>query len=96
MTESIPAPGPAARTQRTAGQVGSVYLLLEFVVAFGWFGSGSWTERQYGATLALLAVVASGVQNLVGHFRQNAANQQEVAPIEAAPPSGAAPRKATK
>lgn len=93
MTEAIPAPGAAQRVQRTAGQIGAVTVVLDLVVAFGWVGADGWDPAQTTAVFAVAAVAASAAQNVIGHYRQNAANQQEVAPIQPAPPSGAA-RKA--
>lgn len=66
-------PGPGQRIQRTAGQVGSVVILLTFVEAFDWFGSGSWTAEQSAAVLAVATLAASTVQNLVGHWRSKGA-----------------------
>lgn len=63
------APGPGARIQRTAGQVGAVSILIQFIIAFDWFEAGSWTVEQSAAVMALAAVVASALQNVLGHFR---------------------------
>lgn len=79
--EFTPAPGPAARVQRTAGQVGGVVVLLELWFAFGWFGSEEWTERQVLAVTAVAYVAASAAQNVAGWLR---ARGPEVAPVEPA------------
>lgn len=63
-----PAPGPALRVQRTAGQVGGVLIILELWLAFGWFGADDWTERQVLAVTAAAIFLASAVQNVVGHL----------------------------
>lgn len=78
MNDPVPAPGPSARIQRTAGQVGSVLVLLELWLAFGWFGSGGWTERQVLAVTAFAVVAASAAQNAIGHLR----GRTEIAPVE--------------
>lgn len=90
MPEVVPAPGPAARIQRTAGQVGAVAVLLQLWFAFGWFGAGHWTAEQSSAVTAAAALGASAVQNLIGHVRQRATGTIEAAPVEPAPPSAAA------
>lgn len=68
-TSPAPAPGPAGRVVRTAGQVGGVVVLVDLAQAFDWFGAASWTSDQQGAVTAALAIAASAVQNLVGHWR---------------------------
>lgn len=70
MTEATPAPGPAQRVQRTAGQLGGVSVLLTLAIEFDWFGAGQWTPGQSAAVFAAIGVLASAVQNLVGHLRK--------------------------
>lgn len=65
-----PAPGPGARIQRTAGQAGTVLVLLELVLAFHWLGSEHWTERQVLAVTAVAFVVAAAAQNLFNWWKQ--------------------------
>lgn len=86
----IPAPGPAARVQRTAGQLGAVSVLLQLWFAFGWFGADTWSPEQAAAVTAVAGLLAALVQNVAGHLKAKQQRQQEVAPIEAAPPSAAA------
>lgn len=68
-----PAPGPAARFGRTAGQGGGVVIFLNLWQAFGWLGADTWTAEQAAArwpaiTAAGIAVV-SGAQNLWNWWR---------------------------
>lgn len=49
---------------RTLGQLGAAAVIIEFVAAF--FAT-DWTQRQYGAALAVATLVVTGVQ----HFIEN-------------------------
>lgn len=81
-----PAPGPAGRIQRTAGQVGAVTIVLDLWLAFGWFDADGWSEQQVLAVSAVGYLLVSVLHNVAGHLR----SQTEVAPIEPAEPSDAA------
>lgn len=79
--EPIPAPGPSARIQRTAGQVGAVTIVMDLWLSFGWFGADTWTEQQVLAVSAVGYLLASVLHNVAGHLHGGT----EVAPIEQAP-----------
>lgn len=84
--EFTPAPGPAGRIQRTAGQVGAVTIVLDLWLAFGWFNADAWSEQQVLAVSAVGYLLVSVVHNVAGHLR----SRVEVAPVEPAEPSDAA------
>lgn len=63
-----PPPGPGGRVQRTAGQVGSAVVLLDLLLAFGWFGSDEWSGEQVSAVTAAVVFVIAGLHNLYEHF----------------------------
>lgn len=69
------APGPTTRIQRTAGQVGSVVVLLDLVLAFEWLGSKTWTPAQVVAVTGVLLFLASVAQNLWNLWRPKERNQ---------------------
>lgn len=68
-----PAPGPAARVGRTAGQGGGVVILINLWTAFGWLGSDTWTADQaaqrWPAITAALVFAVAGLQNLWNWWR---------------------------
>jgi hypothetical protein len=82
MPDAVTNPGPAARIQRTAGQVGAITVLFQLWFAFGWFGADHWDAQKSSAATATAAVVASAIQNIIGHIRQSRAGQTEAAPVE--------------
>lgn len=66
---SGPTPGPASRTQRTAGQLGSVVVLLSLAQAFDWLGSAGWSPEQATAVTAAGGLIVSAAQNTLNWWR---------------------------
>lgn len=80
--EANPAPGPGSRTSRTAGQVGGALVLLDLVVAFGWFGADTWTERQAMTATAAAVFLLAALQNGFNWWR-NERQQAEAVTVTA-------------
>jgi hypothetical protein len=73
LVSAEPAPGPAARVSRTAGQGGAALTLINLWQAFGWFGADGWTTEQaqlrWPALTAAIWLVITAVQNVAGWWR---------------------------
>lgn len=88
-----PAPGPAARVGRTAGQGGGVVIFISLWRAFGWVGADTWTavqaaERWPSITAALVFAVA-GVQNAWNWWRSERIRAAESITVTAEPADAA-------
>lgn len=68
-----PAPTPAQRVSRTAGQSGGVVLLIELWQSFGWFGADHWTAEQsaqrWPAVTAVAIFIVAVAHNSVNWWR---------------------------
>jgi hypothetical protein len=65
-----PAPGPAARVGRTAGQGGGVVIFINLWQAFGWMGADTWTAEQAAQRWPAITAAAIGLVSIA----QNAWN----------------------
>lgn len=62
-------PGAASRVSRSAGQAGGALVLLELAAAFGWLGSGDWSDAQWRAVTAAAVFATAVAQNVIGWWR---------------------------
>lgn len=71
-----PAPGPAARFSRTAGQGGGALVVVQLWQAFGWLGADGWSAEEaaarWPAVTAAVLLAVSGAQNLANWWRGRA------------------------
>lgn len=90
-----PAPGPAARVGRTAGQGGGVVIFINLWQAFGWVGADTWTAEQaaqrWPAITAAAIAVVSIAQNAWNWWRSERISTTESVTVTAeAPPASSA------
>lgn len=82
-----PAPGPGGRIGRTAGQGGTVVILIQLWQAFDWFGADTWTAEQAGvrwpALTAAGILLASAIQNAWNWWRSERSRPLESVEVTA-------------
>lgn len=77
------APSAGARIARSGGQLGAGSILLQLVIAFGWWGANTWSPEQTTAATSAVAFALTVAHNAFNWFRSERVRMPQAVTVEA-------------